>query len=60
MTKNTYVISLTKRNTLKQNKSIMKRFTFVQIKITSPQKILSWTERSLESGILIGEVKKSV
>lgn len=38
----------------------MKNFIFAKIKIASPQKILSWTERSLENGLLIGEIKKSV
>lgn len=38
----------------------MKRFILAKIKIASPQKILSWTERSLKNGSLIGEVKKSV
>jgi hypothetical protein len=33
---------------------------FVQIKIASPKKILTWTERSLPNGELIGEVKKSM
>lgn len=33
---------------------------FIQIKIASPKKILSWTERSLPNGELIGEIKKSV
>jgi len=33
---------------------------FVQIKIASPKKILSWTERILPNGEFIGEIKKSV
>jgi len=31
---------------------------FIKIKIASPQKILSWTERALPNGELIGEVSK--
>ncbi len=38
----------------------MKEFIFVKIKIASTQTILKWTERRLENGILIGEIKKSV
>lgn len=32
--------------------------SFIKINIASPQKILSWTERPLPNGELIGEVKK--
>lgn len=33
---------------------------YVKIKIASPQKILSWTERMLPNGKLIGEITNSV
>lgn len=33
--------------------------SYVEIKIASPKKVLEWTERSLISGELIGEVKNS-
>lgn len=33
---------------------------YIQIKLASPKKILSWCERSLENGKNIGEIKKSV
>lgn len=33
---------------------------FIKISLASPQKILSWTERPLPNGMLIGEVFKSV
>lgn len=32
--------------------------SFIKIKIASPQKILSWTERALPNGDLVGEVNK--
>jgi DNA-directed RNA polymerase subunit beta' len=31
---------------------------FIKIKIASPQKVLSWTERLLPDGKLIGEVTR--
>lgn len=33
---------------------------YIKINIASPHKILSWTERSLPNGNLIGEIRKSV
>lgn len=33
---------------------------YVTIKIASPKKILSWTERMLPNGKLVGEISKSV
>lgn len=33
---------------------------YFQIKITSPEKILTWTERLLPNGKLVGEITKSV
>jgi hypothetical protein len=33
---------------------------YIQIKIASPKKILSWSERILANGKKIGEIKKSV
>jgi DNA-directed RNA polymerase subunit beta' len=31
---------------------------FIKINLASPQKILSWTERSLPNGELVGEITK--
>lgn len=33
---------------------------YFQTKLTSPEKILSWTERLLPNGNLVGEITKSV
>ena len=41
---------------VKRHGSVMRNF--IKIKIASPKKILSWTERPLPNGELIGEVKK--
>lgn len=35
----------------------MEKKNFISIKLASPQKILSWTERPLPNGELIGEIK---
>ena len=39
-------------------KASKKMRNFIKIKIASPQKILSWTERPLPNGELIGEIKR--
>lgn len=33
---------------------------YVRIKIASPQRILSWTERMLPNGKFLGEISKSM
>jgi DNA-directed RNA polymerase subunit beta' len=33
---------------------------YIKIKLVSPQKILTWGERNLPNGKLIGEVKKDI
>lgn len=37
----------------------MKNFLFIKIKLASPQKILSWTERCFKNGELIGQILKT-
>jgi len=33
---------------------------YIKINLASPKKILEWTERSLPSGELVGELKKAL
>jgi hypothetical protein len=38
----------------------MKQFIFVKLKLASPQKVLSWSERCFKNGEIIGEIKRPV